>query len=191
MSKVVIKNEAEQIIIGVIAEPFVLDTDMEFHFLEGILSMYTQFVLNNLELNIDLEHDEQKTGSEMLRTYIALSNDPDGYPRGTWVGECKVCDELWPDVLSGKINGFSAHFACVKVDVDTITDMLVSASGSSEESLTGILPPHTHPVKLKFNDKGKVVSGECGEVMGHTHKVVRAAHTETTLDHLHRLLILK
>lgn len=188
--KLLIKSEEERIVSGVISEPFVLDTDVEFFSRKGILKMYSDFVVNQLQDQVDREHDNILTGSEIVRTYIALKNDPDNYPEGAWIGECRIkSDEDWDAVKRGEINGFSVQISTMKVEVMVSAERMVRASGTTELSLDTVLPAHVHDVVIEFDALGKVIKSETTVNMGHKHTVTKCTGTDFDLGHSHRLLL--
>ena len=185
-----IKSDDERIVSGVIAEPLVLDTDNEFYTRAGVLKMYHDFVSQKLQKNVDREHNNILTGSEIVRTYIALENDPDNYPEGAWVGECKIAsDSDWAAVKRGEINGFSVEISTIKVDVAIGTEQMVKAEGLSEVSTDEVLPAHTHAVSLWFDTLGRVIKSEVRESVGHTHTISKATATDLSIGHSHRILL--
>lgn len=190
MKNIVIKNEEERIVSGIIAEPMVLDTDNEFFSRSGIFKMYSDFISLNLQENIDREHDNNLTGSEIIRTYIALKNDPDNYPEGAWIGECKInSDSDWEAVKQGKINGYSVEISTIKVDVNIAAERMIKAVGTTELSLDTVLPTHIHQVTIKFDENGKVSGYSCSTALGHSHSITKCTATNQELGHSHRLIL--
>lgn len=188
--KLIVKNEEQRIVSGVIAEPFVLDTVSDFFSRAGIIKMYSDFITQELQENIDKEHNNILTGSEMIRTYIALNNDPDDYPEGAWIGECKIKSEAdWDAVKRGEINGFSVEITTTQVGVTVAAERMLKAEGTTEMSLDTVLPAHTHTITITFDALGKVIKSETDSILGHTHTVTKCTATDFTLGHSHRLLL--
>lgn len=188
--KFIVKNEDQRIVSGIIAEPLVLDTDNEFYTRAGVLKMYYDFVSQRLQKNIDREHNNILTGSEINKTYIALENDPDNYPEGAWIGECKInSDADWEAVKRGEINGYSVEISTLKIDVTVSSEQMVLAKGMSELSLGDVLPEHLHEVILYFDSLGRVIKAEVAELLGHKHTVTKATATDMNLGHSHRLIL--
>lgn len=189
-NKLIIKNDVQRIVSGVIAEPLVLDTDNEFYTRAGVLKMYSDFVSQRLHKNIDREHNNILTGSEITKTYIALENDPDNYPEGAWIGECKInSDADWDAVKRGEINGYSVEISTLKVSVAVSSEQMISASGLSEFSTDSVLPAHQHDVVLYFDSLGRVIKAEVTESLGHNHTVTKATATDMNIGHSHRLIL--
>ena len=185
-----VKNEEDRIVSGIIAEPLVLDTDNEFYSRAGVLKMYNDFVSQKLQKNVDREHNNILTGSEIVRTYIALENDPDNYPEGAWVGECKIASDYdWGAVKRGEINGFSVEISTIKVDVAIGTERMIKAEGLSELSTDEVLPEHSHEVTVWFDALGRVVKAEVLENLGHTHTLTKCTATDLSIGHSHRILL--
>ena len=185
-----IKNEEQRIVSGIIAEPLVIDTDGDFYTREGVLKMFHDFVVGKLQKEVDKEHNRIPTGSEFIRTYIALENDPEGYPEGAWIGECKIAsDEDWDAVKRGDLNGFSVEIMSYLVDVTVSAQQMVKAHGSTELSTDTVLPAHSHEVILKFDESGRVIESDVSVVMGHSHEVSRTTATDDNLGHSHRILL--
>ena len=185
-----IKNEEQRIVSGIIAEPLVIDTDGDFYTREGVLKMFHDFVVGKLQKEVDKEHNRIPTGSEFIRTYIALENDPEGYPEGAWIGECKIAsDEDWDAVKRGDLNGFSVEIMSYLVEVSVSAQQMVKAYGSTELSTDTVLPEHSHEVVLKFDESGRVIESEVSTVLGHNHTVSRTTATDDSIGHSHRILL--
>lgn len=187
----VVRSDEKRHIEGIIYPPFQLDTYNTMMFPADIAKMCHDFTVRRMEKQVDHEHDQQLSGCTILRHWIALDGDPDGYPAGAWVGLCYVeRDDLWDKVKRGEINGYSIHANAAEIPMKGLVQRVVSATGTTELSTDcQLVPPHTHDVVINFRADGTVIPTETSEVHGHTHMVAYAAATQRELEHSHALII--
>ena len=188
---IIIRNEDQRIVEGVIYPAFQLDTYDTMMLPADLAKMCHDFSIKRMADAVDVEHNEIKSGSRILRHWIALPDDPDGYPAGSWVGLCKVYDdELWSRVKRGEINGFSIQAKAVEVAFDCVVNMVQRAEGATETSTNDtLLPHHTHEVVITFDAKGSVIPCETSEVLGHKHTVYYSTATQEVFEHSHPIII--
>jgi hypothetical protein len=179
-------NEDRQIVFGVVYSPNVIDTWGEMMLPSDVELMAYRFMETvKLSKSIDHQHDEKPTTSFPVESFIARKGDPD-YPEGAWVLGVKIVDaELWRDVKSGKINGFSYQCMVRKmpaiVEVETYAQLL----GETEKT-----EDHTHLFYAEVDDAGLVVSGKTSPAAdGHTHIICGGTATEDADGHSHRFFV--
>ena len=186
-----IRNEEQRLVEGIIYAPYQLDTYGTMMLPEDVARMCHDFNIKRMYTSIDHEHNEQPSGCEMVRNWIAGANDPDGYPEGAWIGMTKVHnDDLWNKVKRGELNGYSIHCFAGEVKFSGIVNHANAASGTTEKSSNlGLLPDHEHEVTIIFRSDGSIQSTDTSVVMGHSHKIFYATATETEFEHSHALKI--
>ena len=114
----IVKVDAEKrIVLGVVYEPDVRDTDGNFMTAEEIERWPT--VLENMRnTNIDRNHDDKPQYGVVVESFIARKGDPD-FPPGAWVlGTHVIDDETWEAIKSGEITGYSIAGTCTLVPDD-------------------------------------------------------------------------
>lgn len=185
----VIKSQSKRIVIGVVYAPDTMDTDGEFMSEEDIESMAYAFVKTGKVNNIDVGHNFRESGCQVVESFVARKGDPD-FKAGSWcLGVHVIPDDLWADVLSGELNGFSFAGPVKKEVVTVLAEVVTSATGNTEPSTVDILPEHTHTFFVSFDDEGNIKSGKTDNVLGHSHDIRFTTATESTLDHSHRFRI--
>jgi len=174
----------ERLVTAVVYEPYTLDTYGTFMFPKDIQQMAHRFMQLDLSQVIDTNHDGVANGSYPVESYIARAGDPD-FAEGSWVLTVRVAEDLWPDVLAGRINGFSmeAWIAYEEYEVEvTVTRDHVGRTLVHK----GDAADHDHLYFVQLNELGKVVRGFTSPGPdGHTHEIKHGTHTEWT-DHNHR-----
>jgi len=190
--KMVVKDEKQRIVYGEVYSPFRLDTDGETMTQEDIGIMAQRFMEDHLVSKIDVEHDEVESGAEVIRSFIAMKNDPDGFVAGSWVLGVKVHpDPLWEKVMKGELNGFSFSGSVDRVPAEAVVQMVVRAYGDTEKSEDGPLPPHIHKCDISFDGNGRVLPGQFTDwSLDHQHPIEKATATGSEIDHGHRLVLI-
>lgn len=115
----IVKVDAEKrIVLGVVYEPDVRDTDGNFMTAEEIEKMAYGFLENMRNANIDRNHDDKPQYGVVVESFIARKGDPD-FPPGSWVlGTHVIDDETWEAIKSGEITGYSIAGTCTLVPDD-------------------------------------------------------------------------
>ena len=189
--KIIVRNDELRLVEGIIYAPYQLDTWGTMMLPEDIAKMAYDFSVKRMSHSVDHEHNEIASGCEILRHWLALKNDPDGYPEGAWIGVTKIHnDDMWEMVKRGDINGYSVHCYASEVPFTGIVNRVTRASGTTEQSTDNVLlPPHAHDLILDFDASGQVVITRTSEVLGHRHSVYYATATEKVFDHCHPIKI--
>lgn len=100
-------DKAKQIVLGVVYEPDVRDTDGNFMTAAEIEKMAYGFMEQLRGNRIDLEHNEYPTYGTVVESFIAREGDPD-FPIGAWVLGTHITDAgTWEAVMKGEITGYS------------------------------------------------------------------------------------
>lgn len=171
----------ERIVLAEVLIPDTVNVYGDFHTKDSVKQFAYSFAESGF--GVDIEHDNiDRTGPLLaVESFIARPGDPD-FIEGSWViGVLIRDDNIWNDVLSGEINGFS-YEALVKF-VQVIIDLPIVKviSGVTEPD---IYDGHTHKYVVILDDDGRVISGGTDEVNGHDHVIM--VHTSTELSQSHR-----
>lgn len=111
------KRKAEKhIVLGVVYEPDVRDTDGNFMNAKEIEKMAYRFMEQLRNADIDKEHNG-KVGvyGTVVESFIARDGDPD-FPVGAWVLGVHVTDrDTWAAIEKGEVTGFSLAGKCTLI----------------------------------------------------------------------------
>jgi hypothetical protein len=109
-------DDAKRIVTGPVLVPFAVDLQGDFEFPEDIEKAAHQFLedaRNIGEMHTKFGNIGTPVESWILREdlFVDAGNKFKIYPRGTWMMSVKVVkDEVWKDVVDGKLRGFSIGF---------------------------------------------------------------------------------
>ena len=175
-------DEEQQIAFGEVYAPGVVDTHGEFMLAEDIEQMEERFMkLDDRNERIDRMHDNVSVDAYPVESFIAKSDDA-LYTEGAWVLGIKVTDDqLWYDIKSGKLNGYSFEAMVRKVPVVIDIEYEQDKLGETEETLG-----HTHLYFLKMDPDGRVVGGRTSTDLNHSHEINGGTGTDESLGHSHR-----
>lgn len=102
------RDEAQQIVYGVVYEPDVVDAHGDFMDAEEIEKAAHVFLKEFR--NIDKQHDFTSKVGEVIESYIAPADFEFGgqtVTKGTWMMAVKVVDDVWTGIQKGEFTGFS------------------------------------------------------------------------------------
>jgi len=101
--------EEQRVVIGAVYVPEQLDTHGDFMTAEEIRKgAYDYMRKADALAQIDTNHDNVRTGSYVVESFISRKGDPDFKIEGTWVVGVHIPDDdVWEAVKRGEINGFS------------------------------------------------------------------------------------
>lgn len=110
------KKGKKQIVLGVVYEPDVRDTDGNFMKSEEIEKMAYRFMEELRNTDIDKEHNGKVGGyGTVVESFIARDGDPD-FPAGAWVLGVHVTDDsTWTAIEKGEVTGFSLAGKCTLI----------------------------------------------------------------------------
>lgn len=145
------------------------------------------------DYKLDVEHDNvdvRNKGYYVIESFIARPGDPD-FIEGAWVIGVKfIDDDLWNQVLSGELNGFSyeANVLAEPVTIEYNDEI-------EQRIVTGVTEPdpfdgHTHTFTVVVGPLNKVISGSTGETDGHYHSIRTHTLTGKASGHTHRYQVL-
>lgn len=181
-----IGSDDEKYVEGLVYEPDTIDTWGEMMLKEDVKTMAHRYMRDVvLKGSIDTLHDNQSNGSYPVASYIAKTNDPDGYPEGGWVLGVQITDDaIWEKVKKGEINGFSFEAWVTKTPAVVTIEYTPQIVGETEEN-----EGHTHFYVLDLNEKGGVVGGVTSTVNGHFHVIKAGTATSEAAGHAHRIFL--
>lgn len=106
--KLLKRDEAQQIVYGVVYEPDVVDAHGDFMD-AGEIEKAAHVFLKEFR-NIDKQHDFTSKVGEVIESYIAPADFELGgqtVTKGTWIMAVKVVDDVWQGIEKGEYTGFS------------------------------------------------------------------------------------
>lgn len=106
--KLLKRDEAQQIVYGVVYEPDVVDAHGDFMDASEIEKAAHVFLKEFR--NIDKQHDFTSKVGEVIESYIAPADFELGgqtVTKGTWMMAVKVVDDVWTGIQKGEFTGFS------------------------------------------------------------------------------------
>lgn len=144
---------------------------------------------------IDINHDKVNVDHEkayVVETFIARAGDPD-FIEGSWVVGMKIIDDdLWADILSGAINGYSFEALCEMQPV--------VFQNLRNRQVVGVTEPdpydgHVHDFVVLLDVFNRPMAGGTGIVNGHSHRIVTHTTTEDAIGltgrtHSHRYQVI-
>ena len=183
----VVKSEYERIVAGEVYVPGQEDAHGNIMTADEIKKACYNFMKNKRTYNIDLMHNNSPTGDYLVEIFIARPNDPDGFIEGAWVAFTKIdSDEIWNKILKGEINCYSlAGLTTLDRKVETV-ERVVDVKGKTKENLDEMVPSHSHPFHIKFDDDNQVIPTNTGMSAGHSHPILAGSSTEEKFGHSHR-----
>lgn len=101
-------DEEKRIVKGVVYKPNQLDTQGDWMDPVEIEKAAHNFMKNLRLKNVDTKHNLEAVDAYVCESYITKSDDPDGYPEGSWIVAMKIeDDDIWEDVKAGEYQSFS------------------------------------------------------------------------------------
>ena len=192
IKRIVVKSEDEHFVLAEVYSPLHIDTDGEAMTSEEIRKMAYRFLSEGRTKKIDIQHNKKESGCVMVESFIARKDDPDGFIENSWVAGLIVpVGEVWDKVKKGELNGFSFYGEVQKVPARAKVMMTKKMEGETEDSVDGVLPPHSHEVTLTFSSDGRVEKGRTQKFLDHDHEVLKATATEVEWEHGHRLVLVE
>jgi len=182
------ENEEDQVVYGEVYVPNRVDTDGETMSEDDVEKAAWEFLASNKVEKIDIQHSLEESGCVVVESFIAREGwDP--WVDGAWVMGVKCIDDIWADVKSGELNGFSFYGTSEKVVARVLVEVAKQISGITEENVEDILPPHEHTFVINLDNDGVIVSGKTDVVLEHSHIIKHGTATEEQLDHRHRVIL--
>jgi hypothetical protein len=178
----------ERVAFAEVLIPNTLNVYGDFHTKESIRQFAYGFMINGF--GIDLQHDNVDVSEKVriVESFVARDGDPTFVP-GAWVVGIHVLDDdIWNDILSGELNGFSYEAVVSVLPVEINVPDVQEAAGETYPDPTD---GHTHQFYVRLDGDGRVISGGTTAERGHSHSI--SSHTFTDYDsaqtHRHRFSV--
>jgi len=181
-------DEDQRLVFGEVYAPNVPDTQGDFMTTEEIQKMAWEFLATGKADNIDISHSLEKSGCKVVESFVAREGDPD-FIEGAWVLGVWCPDEVWEQVKSGELNGFSFFGSTEKYPATVLIEVVKQIAGITKKSTVDIIPVHEHAFIINLDNKGVIVSGKTDMVESHYHEIKAGTATEFELDHNHRFAL--
>lgn len=177
----------ERVVMAELIIPDTLNVYGDFHTKDSVKQFAYSFAETGFGLDIDHDNIDRTGALVVVESFIARPGDPD-FIEGSWVIGILIRDnDIWNDVLSGEINGFSYEALAKFVDIIIEIPVDKVVSGVTEAD---IYDGHTHKYTVILDDDGRVVSGGTDVTNGHDHTIAVHTSTELTQSHKHRYAVL-
>lgn len=175
-------DEEQQLVFGEVYAPGFPDSQGDFMTAETIQNMAHTFLKNGFVNNIDVNHNQEQSGSYVVESFIAREDDSIFIP-GSWVIGVKIPDPaLWELVKTGELNGFSLDGSAIQVETQIEIELPMVLNGETE-----VADGHKHTFQVSFDNQGNLIGGTTGPGPdGHVHRITRGTITEMAEGHAHR-----
>lgn len=178
--KLLKRDEAQQIVYGVVYEPDVVDAHGDFMDASEIEKAAHVFLKEFR--NIDKQHDFTSKVGEVIESYIAPADFEIGgqtVTKGTWMMAVKVVDDVWTGIQKGEFTGFSlAGYGNVEKAQETPQEPSVDVLTKEESTFFAKLKKFFAP--LLEHEQVQKEQGE--EVMTMTKEELQALVTDTVAE---------
>lgn len=139
---------------------------------------------------IDVEHDQNDVNgvdAATVESFIVRPGDPD-FIEGSWVVAMKILNpDLWADILSGEINGYSFEAICAMTPIMIQNLRNRQVSGVTEEDPED---GHTHTFLVLLDPLNRPITGGTGVTDDHFHTITTHSITDVADDHVHRYQVI-
>lgn len=176
-----------QIAYGEVYLPNIPDSDGDFMTPEEIQKTAHQFLANQKGLNIDIEHDGNLIGAQVVESFIARKSD-DTFVDGSWVVGVHINDaKVWEAVEKGDLSGFSMQGMATHVPAKLEMEIPEFVKGETDE-----VESHTHDFSVSFDEEGYYHGGVTSIANdGHFHNISKGTSTDKVNGHSHRFAFIE
>lgn len=178
--KLLKRDEAQQIVYGVVYEPDVIDAHGDFMD-AGEIEKAAHVFLKEFR-NIDKQHDFTSKVGEVIESYIAPADFELGgqtVTKGTWMMAVKVVDDVWTGIQKGEFTGFSlAGYGNVEKAQETLQEPSEDVLTKEESTFFAKLKKFFAP--LLEHEQVQKEQGE--EVMTMTKEELQTFVTDTVAE---------
>lgn len=175
-------KDEEQIVMGEVYAPDITDAHGDFMTAPEIKKMAYDFMANQRLHKIDMQHDNQETGSFIVESFIARKGD-ETFIEGAWVVGVHIPDQkIWKMIKSNELNGFSMEALAFKKENDIEMICPLQLTGRTEKSEDG----HTHTYTIFIDEDGNFNGGTTNLVNNHKHDIITGTTTEEEEGHTHK-----
>lgn len=99
------QDARRQVVLGVVYAPDTLDSHGDYASAETIEKAAYQFLASGRVQALDIEHDGKACGARVVESF--LSKGDDDFPSGSWVIGAWCPPDVWGDIETGTLTGFS------------------------------------------------------------------------------------
>jgi hypothetical protein len=176
-------KEWEHLVFAEVLIPEVPNVYGDFWSREAIKECAYRFMKDGFGVDVNHDNVDMSSTIYLVESFIARDGDADFIP-GSWVVGMYVGDEeVWQQILSGELNGYS---------YEAFLSMLPAVLTTVQESYrTGVTEPyaldgHTHNFYVEVDDTGRPVFGGTDIQNGHSHTISNHTITDESNGHTHR-----
>lgn len=184
-------EEEQQIVLGEVYAPNMVDTDWEAMTPENVEKMAHNFLAKGYLDHIDVRHNLVSSGAKVVESFIVRNPNDPFFTEGAWVMGVWVPDDLWKQVKEGELNAFSFWGTSSKHPVRVAVEVVRSVVGTTEEAQDDAesMEKHSHTFVVRLDTKGLVVSGHTDFVQNHQHTISCTSATDREQSHSHRYFV--
>jgi hypothetical protein len=178
----------KQLVTGIVYSPWRLDMHGHYMSSEELEKLAHSTLLNGLQKNIDLQHNNRLVKATIVESYIDREGSFE-IPAGSWIATTKIEDTaVWKMIKNGKINGYSMEIRAKAIEHDAEVEYDSVVFGETQpDPYDG----HTHLFLVKLDETGKIKYGKTskGGPDSHEHAITGYSITEQYDGHSHRILV--
>lgn len=176
-------NGFERLVFAEVLVPNVPTGFGDLHTLESIKDFAYRFAKDGYSVDIEHAQDTAEEEFAIVESFIAREGDTEFTP-GAWVvGALIFDDNLWQDVIEGKINGFSYQAEVKSSEVEIVVPEYQTIFGVTEPDP---IDNHIHDYFVIIDSDYKPIMGGTSEANSHTHTIAKPVTTEDRFNHNHR-----
>jgi hypothetical protein len=176
------ENGFERVVYAELLIPEYLNTFNDFHTEKSVREFAYAYMIHGF--SVDLEHEGGPLDGRayVVESFVARDSDPDFIP-GSWViGVYVPDDDLWGDILTGEINGFSYRATVSYIEADMDLPFTSMYFGITEpDPIDG----HQHRFFVVLDSDDKIILGGTDKVQKHEHPILRHTFTGEASGHVH------
>jgi len=182
-----ILGEYERIAFAEVLIPDSPNVYGDLHSAENIRQFAYGFMINGFGIDIDHNNINVTSQVKIIESFIARAGDP-VFVEGAWVvGILVLDDEIWEDILSGELNGFSYQAMVSVLPVQVVYPDIQEFQGVTYPDIDD---GHVHSFYVMLDEDGRVKVGGTDEVRGHSHAILSHTYSERSTEggdvHRHR-----
>lgn len=182
------KDGFERIVFAEVLVPDTVNVAGDFHTKQSIRDFAYGFMISGFDIDINHNGVNRSDHIKVVESFIAREGDKD-FIEGAWVvGMFVGADDVWQDILDGKLNGYSYEALVKSKEIEVVVPTVNYRYGETEEDP---VDGHTHQFFVLLDSNGRVVQGSTTENCGHSHEIVCNAVTGSAFGHCHNFNYLK
>lgn len=176
----------ERLVTGQVYAPDTLDSHGHFMSASDLKKVAHQFMLDGMQTQIDVQHDNKPVQASIVESFIARAGDPD-FEEGSWVATVKIDDlAVWEAVKKGEINGYSFEILTYRDDVYVEVEYQSWYYGFTDPDPHD---KHVHPFIVRMDANGEIAWGKTGPGSdgSPSHSIKTSNITDKASGHTHRI----